>query len=152
MKKVLSAFGAILLIICLTFLANYIGNFAFSNANETNAGTAKTSKIYPTTGVVTEISYEEDSVTLTDATGETWMFYGCEDWQKGDICSLLMDDKGTELIYDDEILKPIYSGVISDYITSESDVVDMSKVTGYEVTETGLLLHFEDGTGYYLER
>lgn len=107
---------------------------------------------YAKTAVVTEISYEEDSVTVTDGNGEIWVFYGCEDWQKGDICSLLMDDKGTELIYDDEILKPIYSGTLSNYITSESDVVDMTEVTGYEVTETGLLLHFEDGTGYYLEK
>lgn len=30
--------------------------------------------------------------------------------------------------------------------------VDMNAVVSYDVTETGILLHFEDGTGYYLEK
>lgn len=32
-----------------------------------------------------------------------------------------------------------------------SDWIDAEKVVGWESTETGLYLHFEDGTGYYFE-
>lgn len=32
-----------------------------------------------------------------------------------------------------------------------SDWIDTEKVVGWESTETGLYLYFEDGTGYYFE-
>lgn len=36
--------------------------------------------------------------------------------------------------------------------SSEPCYVDMNTITSYDVTETGILLYFEDGTGYYLEK
>lgn len=36
--------------------------------------------------------------------------------------------------------------------TMAQDYVDMNAIVSYEVTETGILFHFEDGTGYYLDR
>lgn len=32
-----------------------------------------------------------------------------------------------------------------------NDWIDAEKVVGWEATETGLYLYFEDGTGYYFE-
>lgn len=50
----------------------------------------------------------------------------------------------------------IMIGLQTPEVTSETtqieNTVDMSKVTEFEATETGFLLHFEDGTGYYWEK
>lgn len=70
-------------------------------------------EIYPRTMVVTEINEEADVVTLTDAVGFEWEFYGVEDWAIGDICSCIMNDNGTENIEDDEIVKTRYNGNIN---------------------------------------
>ena len=32
------------------------------------------------------------------------------------------------------------------------NIIDMSEVVDYQATETGLLLEFSDGTGYYWEK
>lgn len=37
------------------------------------------------------------------------------------------------------------------YIVPEN-YVNMHDVIGYESTDTGIMLHFDDGTGYYLEK
>lgn len=34
---------------------------------------------------------------------------------------------------------------------NDTNYIDMSQVISYEATETGIQLHFMDGTGYYLE-
>lgn len=68
---------------------------------------------YAKTCMVTEINPETDIVTTEDYNGNTWEFYGTEDWLPGDICSMVMDDKGTENIYDDEIVNVRYSGYFS---------------------------------------
>lgn len=34
----------------------------------------------------------------------------------------------------------------------ESDFIDMNAIVSYDVTETGIMFYFEDGTGYYLDR
>lgn len=36
--------------------------------------------------------------------------------------------------------------------TRESDYIDMNAVVSYDVTETGIMFYFEDGTGYYLDK
>lgn len=65
---------------------------------------------YPLTTVVTEINEKEDLVSVTDNNGYVWQFYGVEDWEEKDICSLLMDNNGTENIFDDIIIKAQYGG------------------------------------------
>lgn len=65
---------------------------------------------YPLTTRVVEVDEEADLVTCEDFNGNLWEFEGCEDWQDGDICSLLMNSKGTEKIYDDEIVLAQYNG------------------------------------------
>lgn len=63
---------------------------------------------YPAAGTVSEI--RDDTVYVTDSTGNIWSFDGAEDWQTGDQATMLMDDNGTETIYDDEILQVRYVG------------------------------------------
>lgn len=73
-----------------------------------------TGEPYAMTAIVTDVNYDHDTVTITDMSGEDWIFFGCEDWFKGDICACLMDDMGTEYILDDRIIGiPIYQGHLS---------------------------------------
>ncbi len=67
--------------------------------------------IYPNTAVITDLDYENDLVTCTDSVGFDWVFEGIEDWNEGDVVSLLMWDAGTpNSIRDDVILKAYYGG------------------------------------------
>jgi hypothetical protein len=65
---------------------------------------------YPMTTVVTDVNYDTDEVTCTDFNGNDWVFTECEDWNEGDICSMIMCDNGTEIIYDDIIISERYDG------------------------------------------
>lgn len=64
---------------------------------------------YPMTTVVREIDIKNDVVTVENSNGHLFEFMGVEDWQVGDICSLMLDNNGTESIFDDIILKAIYN-------------------------------------------
>lgn len=82
----------------------------------TSTPTRQTENLYPMTTIVTDINYTTDTVTLTDFNGFEWQFEGCEDWDKGDVCSCIMTNKGTPLIFDDEIIKVKYDGWIEGFI------------------------------------
>ena len=69
----------------------------------------KTNTLYPKTGAVTSIWKDDDMVTVMDCNGYLWDFYGIEDWQVGDTCSMIMDSNGTANIYDDTIVMVHYS-------------------------------------------
>lgn len=66
--------------------------------------------IYAATMKVTAINPTTDVVTMETATGHMYEMTGVEDWLPGDYVSLIMDDKGTASIEDDEILSAQYSG------------------------------------------
>ena len=34
----------------------------------------------------------------------------------------------------------------------QPDYIDMNAIVSYDITETGIMFYFEDGTGYYLDR
>jgi hypothetical protein len=73
--------------------------------------TAKpTETLYPMTTKVVKLDHENDVVTCEDFNGFLWQFEGCEDWQEGDICSMIMNDNGTSKIFDDEIVSIKYDG------------------------------------------
>lgn len=66
---------------------------------------------YPRTAIVTDINYLTDTVVCTDCAGVVWMFADVEDWNIGDIVSMLMFDNDTpDSIYDDEIVMAYYGG------------------------------------------
>ena len=70
----------------------------------------KKTENYPLTAIVTEINPEIDVVSITDNNGSVWQFCGVEDWKEGDICSVIMNDNGTETIFDDIIVTTRYGG------------------------------------------
>ena len=74
----------------------------------TAAATSETQ--YALTTKVIALNYENDIVQCQDFNGNIWEFYGCEDWSVDDIASMVMNDKGTEIIYDDEIESVRYNG------------------------------------------
>lgn len=65
--------------------------------------------VYPSTAVVVSVDRENDVVTCVDGNGEEWQFTEADDWLVGDAVSMLMNDKGTQSIYDDEIVSVRYS-------------------------------------------
>lgn len=71
-------------------------------------------KEYPQTMTVVQIDIATDTVTCEDLTGNLWQFKGVEDWQEGDTVSMIMNNKGTEEIFDDEIIKIEYNGARAD--------------------------------------
>lgn len=71
---------------------------------------------YPMMTVVVDISRANDNVTVKDFNGNLWQFKGCEDWMIGDICSCIMDNKGTEEIKDDEIIDIKYDGWLEGWV------------------------------------
>lgn len=72
--------------------------------------------LYPLTGIVTEIEYdiepEVDLVTITTANGNQFSWYtdSSDCWELYDLASCIMDSKGTEIVYDDEVLLAHYAG------------------------------------------
>lgn len=68
--------------------------------------------LYPQTMVVVAIDEYENLVTVRDFNGWEWQFFGVEDWNVGDICSCIMNNKRTPRIFDDSIENVKYSGWI----------------------------------------
>lgn len=68
------------------------------------------SHVYPLCGIVTEVNYAEDYITIEVFNGNMWEWEGTEDWNEGDIAAMIMDDNGTEIIYDDIIMDISYNG------------------------------------------
>lgn len=66
--------------------------------------------LYPATATVTDLDYERDIVTVENANGYAYQFYGCEDYAEGDLVSMILYSNGTDDITDDEILMVYYSG------------------------------------------
>ena len=83
---------------------------AVSFAGASHAGESAPKNLYAMTAVVADLDYEKNTVTVENATGFTWCFSGTEDWELGDVAALVMDDNGTEIIFDDEIVSVRYSG------------------------------------------
>ncbi len=66
--------------------------------------------LYGLTTIVFDVSYSTDTVTVKDFNGNLWQFDGVEDWVENDICTLVMDSKGTIEIKDDTIVSVHYNG------------------------------------------
>ena len=67
--------------------------------------------VYSLSTVVTDLDRERDIVTVEELDGSNvWTFYGVEDWEINDICSLTMFNNNTPKIYDDIIIGTTYGG------------------------------------------
>lgn len=70
---------------------------------------SKLTTVYAMNGTVTGIDRVKDIVIFTDYNGFDWSFCGVEDWMIGDGVAVVMDDNGTPIIFDDEIVNVRYS-------------------------------------------
>lgn len=65
-------------------------------------------RYYSKSGRVLQIS--GNLVTVVDGSHHLWLFFGAEDYDVGDLVSLLMYDNLTPSIFDDTIVKVQYAG------------------------------------------
>lgn len=72
--------------------------------------------IYPKAALVVNVDNTADIVTCEDFNGYLWQFEGVEDWQAGDIASMIMFDMGTKKIDDDIVLSVKYSGGVECFL------------------------------------
>lgn len=71
------------------------------------------SGLYAKSAVVAELDMATDLVLVEDTSGFLWEFYGCEDYEAGDLVNMVMWDCGTSNTMDDMILSVCYSGKIA---------------------------------------
>jgi len=105
--------GNWIIAIAVVLLIGLVGTMELNATPEmVKANKAKeTENYYPTTGIITTVSTE--FVVFTDFNGNEWMIEDSpEDWECGDICSVIMDSNGTDIIYDDSVVSTKYSGWI----------------------------------------
>lgn len=65
--------------------------------------------LYPESGRVCGVDYENDIVTVEDCNGFLWEFKGTEDWCVDDHCAMIMFSRFTRAIYDDVIIDCKYT-------------------------------------------
>ena len=84
---------------------------ANTEATATKAASEPVITLYARTAKIAGIDYAADTVTLVDGAGLVWQFFECEDYDIGDLVSLLMSDAGTpETVLDDVIVSASYAG------------------------------------------
>ena len=104
--------------IVLVIASLLIASAMLCNNNNTKVKhTKQINDYYPMTTIVREIDNKNNTVTVENNDGELFQFIGIEDWQINDVCSLMLDDNGTENIYEDIFIKTIYNGNINLYLT-----------------------------------
>ena len=99
---------AILIILILFCVMHFV-----ASAHGAEMELQRNEKYYPTMAIITELQWESDTVVLTDLAGRVWEFTGIEDWNLGDFVAMIMDRKGTVIVYDDEIVAVRYCGNVS---------------------------------------
>lgn len=71
---------------------------------------------YTRTGLVVDLDYAADIVTVVDGVGASWQFFGCEDYCTGDLVEMLMQKAGDpESIFDDIVYSASYAGFYAEY-------------------------------------
>jgi len=71
---------------------------------------------YPAALMVVDLDEHEDMVIAVDFNGNEWTWTGIEDIFPGDMIAVVMDDRDTEAIYDDEIIDLRYCGWIEGWM------------------------------------
>ena len=71
---------------------------------------------YTRTGLVVDLDYDTDVVTVVDGADLVWQFTGCEDYCIGDLVEMLMQKTGKpDYILDDVIFSTCYAGFCVKY-------------------------------------
>ena len=97
-------------------------NAALSTEAETQAAEAArlaavaVDNFYTRTGLVVDLDYDTDTVTVVDGADLVWQFTGCEDYCIGDLVEMLMQKTGKpDYILDDVIFSTCYAGFYAEY-------------------------------------
>lgn len=109
MSKIDKVYNVIDKVLSTLLILFVCGGLAWAGYTVTHRQTETQATTYALTTVVVETDTATDVVTCEDSNGNLWEFYGVEDWQVGDCASLLMNDQGTPIIYDDTIEGARYS-------------------------------------------
>lgn len=82
---------------------------------------------YPLTGIVTSVTPDDSDtrsevITFTCSNGNMFSFTAptTDCWEEADLVSCIMNNKGTETVYDDEVITSMYSGS-TDQLESQFD-------------------------------
>lgn len=71
---------------------------------------------YTRTGLVVDLDYDTDTVTVVAGCDFAWQFTGCEDYCVGDLVEMLMQEAGDpKNIFDDVIYSTCYAGFYAEY-------------------------------------
>lgn len=82
------------------------GLFALVLAGAMTATTPAQTGYYPAAGYVT--SQKNDLVSVELASGELFQFFADPgDYEKGDLCAMIIDSNGTTEVYDDIIIDAV---------------------------------------------
>lgn len=72
--------------------------------------------LYTRTGLIVDLDYDADTVTVVDGVDLVWQFSGCEDYCVGDLVEMLFREAGEpRYIFDDVIVSTSYSGFYAEY-------------------------------------
>ena len=97
-----------LLVAVASVTAYFIG---YNYGNHIGSTIPVSENCYALTTIVSYVDEYADEVSCVDSNGNEWVFQGVSDWYTGDICSMMMYNKGTpKNIYDDEIVSCRYGG------------------------------------------
>lgn len=107
-------------------------------------------RIYPTTAEVVELNHEKDIVLIETHTGFQYEFSGIEDWRVGDMCSLIMDKNGTDVITDDSIVSVKYAGISQMYPSARDSYLSVGVVVATDYNSNYFLVSNHDGRVFSL--
>lgn len=86
------------------------GGSACGPRSSENTVTVRVEDLRPMTAKVVDLDRTTDTVTVENANGFRFAFYGCSDYCVGDYVTAIMHTNGTPDITDDYFLKVHYSG------------------------------------------
>lgn len=108
------------IVLILTAVATLGTATTVSAATETVSPTIANSvdgSYYPLTGIVTSVTPDDSDtrsevITFTCSNGNMFSFTAptTDCWEEADLVSCIMNNKGTETVYDDEVVTTMYSG------------------------------------------
>ena len=94
---------AVVVVLCIAFLFVSLILMKYTLQNQ----------FYAKSTIVTEVDYFHDLVIVKDSNNVPWSFFGCSDWEVGDICAMVMNNNGTPYdIFDDKIVSTNYCGYV----------------------------------------
>lgn len=89
----------ICVVITFVMIAIVMASFTYHVTSGTTNDTT-----YTMQAKVIDVDTASDTIQIEDSHGEIWEFFGTENFQKDNSVIVLMDNRGTSTIYDDEIL------------------------------------------------